>query len=113
MKKSIRGILLLLAVLMGATEATSYQSATENVVKSYSTQSGDTLVIESDRGSIAVDTWDQQTVEVSVEKRAKSQKQLEGFKVGIYRKDNGVFVEGDDKINLSTTNGDIHIKILE
>jgi len=84
----------LLVALSGAMGATSYESATENVVKSFSASSGGTLTIESDRGSIKVEPWDQQVVEVSVEKKAKNQKQLDGFKVGISQKDNGVFVEG-------------------
>ena len=95
MKNAIRGILFLLVTLSGTLGATSYESATENVVNSFSAKSGGTLVIESDRGSIKVEPWDQQVVEVSVEKKAKNQKQLDGFKVGIYQKDNGIFVEGD------------------
>ena len=79
--------------------ATPAKSETENVDKSFSVKSGGTLTIESDQGSIKVETWDKQTVVVLVEKKAKKQKQLDGFKVNFDQKGNDIFVEGDGDWN--------------
>jgi len=75
------------------------KSETENVDKSFSVKSGGTLTIESDQGSIKVETWDKQTVEVLIEKKTGKQKQLDGFKVNFDQKGNNIFVEGDGDRN--------------
>ena len=112
--------------MMAATPA---KSETEKIIKSFAVMPGGTLAIESDRGSIKVETWDRQTVDVLVEKTDKNQKRLDGFKVDLGQTGNDIFVEGHgernskitakgdingggDKMTLSTTNGDIHIKML-
>ncbi len=51
------------------------------------------------KGHLTVETWDKQIVEVLAEKKAKKQKQLDGFKVTFYQKDNDIFVEGDGDWN--------------
>jgi hypothetical protein len=99
MNNSIQGILFLLVALFGVMAATPAKSETENVDKSFSVKSGGTLTIESDQGSFNVETWDKQIVEVLTEKKAKKQKQLDGFKVTFYQKDNDIFVEGDGDWN--------------
>ncbi|GAH22009.1 unnamed protein product, partial [marine sediment metagenome] len=53
----------------------------------------------SDQGSIKVEIWDKQTVEVLVEKKARKQKQLDSFKVNFDQKGNDIFVEGDGDWN--------------
>jgi hypothetical protein len=99
MNNSIQGILFLLVALFGVMAATPAKSETENIDKSFSVKSGGTLTIESDQGSFNVETWDKQIVEVLAEKKAKKQKQLDGFKVTFYQKDNDIFVEGDGDWN--------------
>ncbi|MDX2498910.1 MAG: hypothetical protein QNL14_00195 [Deltaproteobacteria bacterium] len=99
MNNSIQRILFLLLVLFSAMAATPAKSATENVDKSFSVKSGGTLTIESDKGSIKVETGDRLTVEVLVEKTAGKQEQLDGFKVNLDQKGNDIFVEGDGDWN--------------
>ena len=99
MNNSIQRILFLLVALYSVMAATPVKSETENVDKSFSVKSGGTFTIESDQGSIKVETWDKQTVEVLVEKKAKKQKRLDGFKVNFDQKGNDIFVEGDGDWN--------------
>ena len=99
MNISIERILFLLVALFSVMAATPAKSETENVDKSFSVKSGGTLTIESDQGSIKVETWDKQTVEVLVEKKAGKQKLLDGFKVNFAQKGNDIFVEGDGERN--------------
>ncbi len=95
MNNSIQRILFLLVALFSVMATTPAKSETETVDKSFSVKSGGTLTIESDRGSINVETWDKQMVEVLVEKNAELQKQLDGFQVNFDQKGNDLFVEGD------------------
>ena len=95
MNNSIQRILFLLVALLSVMAATPAKSEIENVDKSFSVKSGGSLTIESDQGSIKVETWDNQTVEVLVEKKARKQKQLDGFKVNFDQEGNDIFVEGD------------------
>lgn len=97
MNNSIQRILFLLVALFSVMAATQAKSETENVNKSFSVKSGGTLTIESDQGSIKVASWNNQTVEVLVEKKAR--KQLDGFKVNFDQKGNDIFVEGDGDWN--------------
>jgi DUF4097 and DUF4098 domain-containing protein YvlB len=99
MAGSIQRILFLLVVLFSAVAATPAKCDTENVEKSFSVISGGTLTIESDQGSIKVETGDRQTVEVLVEKIARNQKQLDGFKVNLAQKGNDIFVGGESDWN--------------
>ena len=99
MNNSLTRILFLLVALFSLIVATPAKSETENVVKSFSVKSGGNLTIESDRGSINVLTWDQQKVDVLVEKRAGKQKQLDDFKVSFEQTGNDIFVEGDGVSN--------------
>ena len=73
MINSIQRILFLLVALFSVMAATPAKSETENVDKSFAVKSGGLLTIESDQGSIKVETRDKQTVEVLVEKKAIKQ----------------------------------------
>ena len=95
MNNSIQKIIFLLVVLFSMIAAIPAKSETENVDRSFSAMSGGNLTIESDQGSIKVVTWDKQKVEVLVEKKARKEKQLVGFKVKFDKKGNDIFVEGD------------------
>ena len=99
MNNSTKYIPFVLMALFSMVAATPAKSETENVAKSFSVMSGGTLTIESDRGSIKIETWDRQTVEVLIEKKARKQKQLDGFKVNFDQKGNDIFVEGDGDWN--------------
>jgi len=94
MNNSIQKILFLLVVLFSLIAAIPAKSETEIVDRSFYAESGGNLTIESDQGSIKVETWDNQTVEVLVE-----QKQLDGFKANFNQKGNDIFVEGDGDWN--------------
>ena len=99
MNNSIQRVFFLLLVLFSVMTATPAKSETENVDKSFSVKSGGTLTVESDQGSIKVETWDEQTVEVLVEKKARKQKRLDDFEVNFDQKGNDIFVEGDGDRN--------------
>jgi DUF4097 and DUF4098 domain-containing protein YvlB len=99
MTNSLQRILFLLVVLFSAMVATPAKCDTENVEKSFWVKSGGTLTVESDQGSIKVETGARQTVEVLVEKNAGNQKQLDGFKVNLDQKGNDIFVGGDGDWN--------------
>jgi hypothetical protein len=99
MNNSIQRILFLLVALISVVAATPAKSEIENIDKSFSVKSGGTLTIKSDQGSIKVETWDNQTVKVLVEKKARKQKQMDGFKVNFDQKGNNIFVEGDGDWN--------------
>ena len=90
-KKRILLLLLATFIVMAATPA---KSETEKVNKSFAVTPGGTLAIESDRGSIKVETWGRQTVDVLVEKTDRNQKRLDGFKVDFDQKGNDIFIEG-------------------
>jgi len=98
-KYSFKSIPFVLVALFSMMSATPSKSEIENVAKSFSVMSGGTLSIESDQGSIKIETWNQQTVEVLVEKKARKPRQLDGFKVNFDQKGNDIFVEGDGAWN--------------
>ena len=99
MNNSIQRVLFLIVVLFSVMIATPANSETEIVDKSFLVNSGGTLTVESDQGAIKVETWDKQTVEVLIEKKARNQKLLDGFKVDFDQKDSDIFVEGDGDRN--------------
>ena len=99
MNYSIQKILFLLVVLFSLIAAIPAKSETEIVDRSFSAESGGNLTIESDQGSIKVVTWDKHKVEVVVEKKARKQKQLYGFKANFNQKGNDIYVEGDGDRN--------------
>ena len=94
-KKIVYPIVLLTSLLI----ATGVHAETENVEKSYSVSSGGTLIIESDQGSIEVETWDKNEVDVLVEKKARSQSRLNEFKVTVEQRGDDVYVGGDSEWN--------------
>ncbi len=89
----------LLIVLCGATIAVTAHSETQDINKSFSVSSGGSLDLESDQGAIRVETWDKQTVEVLVEKKARNQSRLDGFTVKFEQKGNQILIDGEGDWN--------------
>jgi len=78
---------------------TVVKSETENVEKSFSVSSGGTLDIKSDQGSIKVEAWNKNKVEVLVQKRARNKDRMKAFKVKFEQKGNRILVDGDSEWN--------------
>ncbi len=70
-------------------------SKEEEIKKSYSVSAGGNLVLESERGSINVDSWDKSQVEVLVIKKARNQEKLKDFKVTFEKQGDTITIQGD------------------
>lgn len=68
---------------------------TQKVEKIFTAASSGTLVLDSDRGSIKVETWDQKAVEILVFKKASTQNRLDNFEVTFEQNGRIIEVEGD------------------
>ena len=99
MKKLMQRILVPGAVFLGLLFSMSANAEKEVIEKSFSVAANGTLKIDSDEGSIEVETWNKNTVEVEVEKYARSQKRLDEFKVTVVQKGNDVEIIGDSNWN--------------
>ena len=72
---------------------------TETIEKTFDVNSGGTLTLNSDQGSIDIIPWDKNKVEVEVRKKASSQKKLDAFKITLDQDGNNVSVDGDGQRN--------------
>ena len=92
-KKSLYA-LTLLAIL--ALTVPAY-AETGKIVKTFPVNKGGTLVIDSNLGSIYIDTWDRDEVSVLVRRRASSKQRVKGFEVQIERRGNDIYVKGENR----------------
>jgi len=88
--------LILLAIL--ALTVPAY-AGTGKIVKTFPVNTGGTLVIESNLGSIYIDTWDRDEVSVLVRKSASSKQREKGFEVQIEQRGNDIYVKGENEQN--------------
>jgi hypothetical protein len=99
MKQFAKSLLYSLMVLVGLSASMTANAETENIDQSFSVSKGGTLNLESDAGSIKVGTWDKSEVSVSVTKRARNQKRLDGFEVRIEQRGSDIYVSGANEWN--------------
>ena len=75
-------------------------SAAEKVIKeSYSVKSGGSLYIQSDSGRIEIETWDKNSVDIKVTKKARKESRLEEFKVTFEQNGDDISIEGESEWN--------------
>lgn len=92
--KPIPKLFYLFVMLFSLLMASQARSATEQVDKTFSVKSGGTLVIESSQGSIHIETWDKEQVDIVVKKRARNEKRLQEFKLNFVQTGNDILIEG-------------------
>ncbi len=97
MKRTNRMMLFPVVVLFVLTLVMSAHAETEKIEESFSVSKGGELIIDSDLGTIDVDTWGEDEVFVSIKKRARKQKQLDGFEVEIEQRGNDIYIRGDNE----------------
>jgi len=110
MKPDMKKLLYSLVVLTVLFVVIPAQAETENIEKTFSVNKGGTMIIESDLGSINVETWNKGDVFVSIKKRASSQKRLDRFEVQIEQRGDDIYVEGDNKW-LNRVRVEFHVNI--
>ena len=72
---------------------------TEKVEKKFEVKAGGTLIVESDQGSIEVETWNKNEVVIIVDKHARTKERLDEFKVKTELRGNDVYVLGKGEWN--------------
>ena len=70
-------------------------AADKKIEESFKVKPGGELQLESSSGSISVESWNKNEVDVQVEMRARRESQLEDFSVNVEQKGNKVLIEGD------------------
>ena len=95
MKQFINKPAALLLALSGLLVALPAASENQKVEKTFSVKSGGTFNLDSEHGSIEVESWNKQKVDVVVKKRARNKERLAKFKVRFEQKGNDVFVDGE------------------
>ncbi len=86
---------MLLITVLSLMMSSSLRSETVDIKKSFSVKSSGTLILDSDYGSIEIEAWDKQKVEVLVKKQSRKKKRLDDFEITITQQGNDVVVEGD------------------
>ena len=71
----------------------------ETIDKTFNVSSGGTLTINSDQGSMEVESWNKQEVKIQVKKKARNQERLDAFKLSFDQSGNDISVEGDGEWN--------------
>ncbi|MCW8997440.1 MAG: DUF4097 domain-containing protein, partial [Kangiellaceae bacterium] len=71
----------------------------ENVEKRFDVTSGGTLNLNSDHGSIELESWKKNEVLIEVRKKARNKERLDEFKLTFDQKGNDIYVEGDSEWN--------------
>jgi len=83
---------------------------TEKIEKSFDVHSGGTLTINSDQGSIEVESWSKESVAIEVKKKARNKERLDSFKLSFSQNGSDISVEGDSEWN-SKVNIQFTIKV--
>jgi len=83
---------------------------TETVEKNFEVSQGGTLTINSDQGSIDIETWNKDSVAIKVKKKASSQERIDEFKLSFNQSGNDISVDGDSEWN-SKVNVQFMIKV--
>ncbi|TQV72089.1 DUF4097 domain-containing protein [Aliikangiella marina] len=82
-------------VLMGLLLTLNVSAKSETIEREFSVATGGQLVIDSDRGSIEIESWNNDQVDVEVRKSASSQSKLDDFRVEIENRGDNVYINGD------------------
>lgn len=72
---------------------------TETIEKNFDVSRGGTLTINSDQGSIEIETWNKENIAVDVRKKARSQNKLDDFEVSFDHQGKNLTIEGDGARN--------------
>lgn len=99
MKNKIQPIFISFVLLFGISVSSSVYAEKEEIERTFSVSANGTLKIDSDSGSIEIESWNKNTVEVSIEKYARSQKRLDEFEVTVEQRGNDVEIIGDSGRN--------------
>lgn len=87
-------VMVLVSVALGFLVLATSNAKPTDLAKSFEVKSGGTLYLDSRSGSVAVDTHDQDLVEIEVVKKGDD---VEDFEVTFEQRGNDVIVEGDRK----------------
>ena len=85
---------IFMVTTLGLLMALPVSSKTQDISRNFSVKPGGTLVLESDEGSIEVETWDQSQVEIKVRKMSRKQARLDDFTLNFEQDGDNVLVEG-------------------
>lgn len=99
MKLKFRNFFGYLIAVCGLVISSSAIGEVENVEKRFDVSSGGTLNLNSDRGSIELESWDRSEILIEVRKKARNQERLDEFKLTFDQKGSDVYVDGDSDWN--------------
>lgn len=95
---------LWMTIVLMLLVATNVEAKQEKIEKSFSVGSGGTLILDSEQGKITVESWNKQSVEVLVKKKARKQKYLQAFDVQFEQSGDEITITGDadnnNKVNV-------------